>query len=147
MLEKYLGSLQGMAGNLLSEANVPADKAPDFLNAGAEAVQENLLEGATSGNMDGVLGFLNGKSDGLLDGIKGSFIDKITGSLGLDSGAASGLVGAFLPKIVEMIRGAFNDSDGNNDESNVMDFLGLDAGGLMDKAKDMLGGKLGGLFS
>lgn len=147
MLEKYLGGLTDIAGGLLQENNLPVEKADDLVAAGTEALEEKVMGEATSGNITGALGFLNGENGGLLDGLKGSLVEKITSKLGLDSGMASGLAASFLPKIVDMIRGQFNDSDGNNDEANLTDFLGLDAGGLMDQAKDLLGGKLGGLFS
>lgn len=147
MFEKYLGPLQEMAGGFLSDNNLPTDKASEVVGAGSDAIKDNLLSAATSGNMDGALGFLTGKDDGMSSAIGGSFIENITSRLGIDSGMASGLVSSLLPKAIEMIRGAFTDSDGDNDESNALDFMGMDAGGLMDKAKDMLGGKLGGLFS
>lgn len=150
MLDKYLGDLQEMAGGLMKDNNLDPNQSGELINAGAESLQENLIGKAMGGNMDGVLGFLNGKDDdsnSFTDGITKSFVEKISSKLGLDGAMASGLASSFVPMIIDMIRRKFTDSDGDNDESNMTDFLGLDAGGIMDKAKDLLGGKLGGLFS
>ena len=109
----------------------------------------DMLKGAVGGGSSAGGGLAGMAQNMVYKSIAGNFISKATSQLGLSEGVASSVSGLALPMIMEKIGGAAvaaGDTD-EIDEGSVMSAMGLDAGGLMGKAKDLLGGSgLGNLF-
>jgi len=111
-----------------------------------EAVQENLMSEATSGNLDGVLSLFKGDSaadtsNPIVGGIVSSLTGKLTSSMGMGEGAAGRIASAIIPMVIQTIVSKFSGSGNDASLEGITSFMGGDAaGGMMDKAKGMLGG-------
>lgn len=145
MLDQILSSLSGQAGDALTQNGLSADQAPDVLKSALSSVQETATEEVASGNVDGLMNMFSGggSEGGMMDGIVGNLTDKLSGMLGDKAGGIAKMV---APMVIKFIASKFQDGD-SNDAGGLMDMLGADSGGMLDKAKGMLGDKLGGMFS
>jgi hypothetical protein len=159
MLDQLLNAAKGQIGDVLSKNDVSMDKADDIASLSGEAVKEEVLSQATSGNLDGIMSLFSGKasadqSNPIVAGITSTLTDKVVSSLGLESGTAKSIATTVIPMVVKMISSKFQSGDAPNTQEGLMDSLGMDSGNIMDqakgmlgdKAKDMLGGGLGKLF-
>lgn len=166
MLDSILDSVKGQVVSTLAEkAGIDAGQAEQAVPMAQESITEGLMGAVTGGNMEGILGMLQGATGGdgggllnnmVFKGIAGNFIGKLTGQLGLSEGVAGTVSSMALPMIMSKLGGAaqaHGDTDGI-DESSVLGALGLDsgsllgglagsgaAGDLLGKASSMLGGK------
>jgi len=146
MLDSILNAVKSQVGDVLSKQGIGADKLDDVVKLSGEAVQENLMSEATSGNLDGVLDLFKGNSSAdtsnpIVSGIVSSLAGKLTSSLGMGNGASCGIASAIIPMVVQMIISKFSGSDNEADLGGVTSFLGGgDTGGVMNTAKGMLGG-------
>ena len=149
MLDSILDAVKGQVVSTIAEkTGLGTSQAEQTIPLAGESITEGLMGAVTGGNMDGVLGMLQGAtggdSGGLLNnmifkGIAGNFVGKLTSQLGLDEGIAGTISSLALPMIMNKIGGtvqAHGDTDGI-DEGSVLGALGLDAGSL-------LGGLTGG---
>jgi hypothetical protein len=146
MLDSILNAVKGQVGDVLSNKGVGADKLDDVVKLSGEAVQENLMSEATSGNLDGVLDLFKGNSatdtsNPLVSGIVSSLTSKLTSSLGMGDSASGGIASAIIPMVIQTIVSKFSGSGKEADLGGITSFLGGEAtDGLMNKAKGMLGG-------
>ena len=145
MLDQILGGLKGNLGGVLSENNLSADKLDDLVGLTGESITETAGSEVASGNMSGIMDLLKGNGDTgssnpIVSGIISSLVGKVTSAFGMDEGAASGLAASVIPMAIKAISSKFNSEGG--DESALTSMLGLGGGGMMDKAKDLLGGFL-----
>jgi len=139
MLDSILDGLKGQAGSLLSDNGIGADKLDDVMNLSGESIKETALSEATGGNLDGVLGLLNGSGGGgIKDMIIKSLVGKLTSKLGLGDGIAGTLASSLIPKLLGGVTSKFNETETEDSAAGIASFLG-GGGGLMDKAKGMLG--------
>ncbi|MEM6877179.1 MAG: hypothetical protein AAF544_01365 [Bacteroidota bacterium] len=166
MLDQLLSGLQSQfTSSLTDQTELNAEQATGLFPVAKDAITSGITGAVAGGNVGGVLDMLKGavgmgqssSGGGLADlaqnmvykSIAGNFINKATSSLGLSEGLASQVSGLALPMILNKLGGAaqsHGDTD-DIDEGSVMGALGLDAGGLLNKAKDLLGGSgLGNLF-
>ncbi|OAV44434.1 hypothetical protein A3850_007980 [Lewinella sp. 4G2] len=147
-----MGAVKGQIVSTISEkTGLDLGQAEQAIPLAQESVTEGLTSAVSGGNVDGILGMLTsavgGGGEGLLSnnvykGIAGSFVSKLTSSLGLDSGIASTISSLALPMIMNKLGGATQaegDSDGI-DAGSLMSTLGLDAGSLLGNAGKLLGG-------
>lgn len=186
MLDTIMNAVKGQVLSAVTEkTGLDLGQAEKALPLAQESITDGIMGAVSGGNVDGILGMLTsatGGSDstssggGLLQnmvykGIAGSFVSKVTSSLGLSEGIASTLSSVALPMILSKIGGATQaagDTDGI-DAGSMMSALGLDAGSLLGglagggAAGDLLGqaanllgdkkegdggllGKIGGMF-
>lgn len=165
MLDSILDAVKGQVVSSIAEkTGLGASQAEQTIPLAGESITEGLMGAVTGGNMDGILGMLQGATGGgegggllnnmVFKGIAGNFIGKLTSQLGLDEGIAGTISSLALPMIMNKIGGAaqaHGDTDGI-DEGSVLGALGLDAGSLLGglagggaagdllgKAADMLG--------
>lgn len=138
MLDQIISSLSGQAGDTLSLNGLSTDQAPDVLKSAFSSVQETATEEATSGNLDGLMNMFFGDKPegGIMDKIVGCLSEKLGSMLGDKAGP---IAKAVAPMVVKFIASKFQGGD-SQDSAGLMDMLGADSGGMMDKAKDMLGG-------
>lgn len=146
MLDQLLNAAKSQFGDVLSNNNVSLDKADDLAKLSGEAVKDEVLSQATSGNLDGIMNLFSGKAEAsqsnpIVAGITSSLTDKVVSSLGLENGTAKSIATAVIPMIVKMISAKFQSGDAPNSAEGLMESLGMDSGNLMDQAKNMLGGK------
>ncbi len=159
MLDQLLNAAKSQIGDVLSKNDVSLDKADDIASLSGEAVKEEVLSQATSGNLDGIMNLFSGKasadqSNPIVAGITSTLTDKVVSGLGLESGTAKSIATTVIPMVVKMISSKFQSGDAPNTKEGLMDSLGMDSGSILDqakgmlgdKAKDMLGGGLGKLF-
>jgi hypothetical protein len=145
MLDQILGGLKGNLGDVLSQNNLSADKLDDLVGLTGESITETAGSEVVSGNMSGIMDLLKGNGDTgssnpIVSNIISSLVGKVTSSFGLSEGAASGIASSIIPMAIKAISSKFNSEGG--DESALTSMLGLGGGGMMDKAKDLLGGFL-----
>lgn len=139
---------------ITSQAGVTPEQAQEMLPLAQESLQEGLTSEISSGNTEGLLGMFNSAgggglaSNGIFGTVKGLFMQKIMGKMGLPESVAGLAAGAGMGSMIGGISNMLK-SDGANDDidsSNIMNVLGGGGaagmlGGLMGNA----GGALGGL--
>ncbi len=140
MLDNLLQGLKGQVGDLFQNNGVDAGKADDVVPISGESVKDSLMSEVLSGNLDGLQNIFKGGID-LNNPIVGNIVSQLTGKLssGLDinSDASSGIASKIVPMIMDVINGKLG---GKFDVESLSSLIGGDAGGLLDKAKDLLGG-------
>jgi len=151
MLENLIDSFKDQLSSKISESGVSTDKVDDIVKLSGSSMSEELMSKASSGGMDSVLSLFTDESstnssNSIVQGIVGNLTGKLSSSLGMDAGTANGLASKIIPYIIDMLGDKFRKSDSSNDAAGLAEFAGLDAGGMIEKAKGLLGGKLGGLF-
>lgn len=113
-------------------------------------MQKGITKEVTSGNFDGILSLLNGKSssagsaltNSLTESLVAGFISKV----GLSKEISGNVAKFVIPFIVSKI--AKNKPSGGFDASSLMQMVQGSAGdAIKDKAGDLLKGGLGKLFS
>ncbi|NJC25449.1 DUF937 domain-containing protein [Neolewinella antarctica] len=152
MLDSIMGAVKGQITSAITEkTGLDLGQAQQAIPLAQDSVTEGLTGAVTSGNVDGILGMLKSATGGgggdlvnnlVYKGIAGSFVSKLTSSLGLSSGIASTIAGVALPMIMSKLGGATQqagDSDGL-DAGSLMGVLGMDTGGLLGQAGKLLGG-------
>ena len=162
MLDSLLDGIKGQVMSTLAEkTGLDAGQAEQALPLAKDSITDGLTSAISGGNVGGILDMLKGATGGgggggaaglmqnmVYKGIAGNFISKLTSKLGVPESMASTVSSLALPMILSKIGGAAQ-AEGDTDEidqSSVMSALGLDAGGLLGKAGDLLGGgKKGGL--
>ncbi|NQX91392.1 MAG: hypothetical protein HRT74_04520 [Flavobacteriales bacterium] len=151
MLDQLLSAAKGQLGDVLSGQGIGADKIDDIAGISQDAVKEGVMEQVSAGNLDGIMSLFSGKEEASTSNpIVGSMISSFAGmaaeKLGFDSEKAGGIASTVIPMVVGLIQSKMS-GEGSGDTSDLLSSLGLDSGGIMDKAKDLLGGGLGNLFS
>ena len=157
MLDSLLDGIKGQAVSMITEkTGLDMGQAEQAVPLAKDSISDGITSAISGGNVGGILDMLKGASGGnagglmqnmVYKGIAGNFVNKLTSSLGVPESMASTVSSVALPFIMSKLGGAAKaegDSD-DIDQSSVMSMLGLDAGGLMGKAGDLLGGKGGGL--
>lgn len=159
MLDSILDGLKGqVATTLVEKTGLDLGQAEQAIPVAKESITDGLTSAISGGNVGGILDMLKGATGGdagglmqnmVYKGIAGNFISKATSALGISEGVATSVSSLALPMILNKIGGAAQQAGDTDeiDQSSVMSALGLDAGGLMGKAKDLLGGGGGGLGS
>lgn len=157
MLESILGAVKGQVTSALTEkTGLDAGQAEQTVPLAGDSISEGITGALSGGNIGGILDMVKSATGGssggglaqnaLYQGIAGNFIGKLTSKLGLGEGVASTVSSLALPMILNKLGGAAQ-AEGETDEidqSSLLGALGMDAGGLLGKAGDLLGGKSGG---
>ena len=157
MLDSILDGIKGQVASTIAEkTGLDLGQAEKAVPVAKDSIVEGITSAVAGGNVSGILDMLKGATGGgdgvaglaqnmVYKSIAGNFINKATSALGIPESMASTVSGFALPMIMDKIGGAAQ-AEGDTDEidqSSVMSAMGLDAGGLMGKAADLLGG--GGL--
>lgn len=156
MLDSLLDGLKGQVASTIAEkTGLDLGQAEKTIPVAKDSIVDGVMGAVSGGNVDGILDMLKGavgggSGGGLMENlvyksIAGNFINKATSALGIPESMASTVSSLALPMILNKIGGAAQEAGDTDeiDQSSVMSALGLDTGGLMNKAKDLLGG--GGL--
>ena len=165
MLDSIMDGLKGQAVDMLKEkTGLDAGQAEQAVPLAKESITEGLTSAISGGNVGGIVDMFKSATGGggegglvqnmVYKGIAGSFISKLTSSLGIGEGMAGTVSSMALPFIMSKLGGKAADDSGEVSQSGIMSMVGLDAGsltdGLKDKAADALKGKLpggiGGMF-
>ncbi len=155
MLDKIMEAVGGDAlSQITSQAGVTPEQAKEMLPMAQESLQEGLTSQLTSGNTEGLLGMFNSAgSDGLAGNgifgtIKGLFMQKIMGKMGLPESVAGLAAGAGMGSMISGVSNMLK-SDGDNEDistDNIMNVLGGGgAAGMLGNLLGGAGGALGGL--
>jgi len=159
MLDSLLDGIKGQVVDTLKEkTGLDAGQAEQAVPLAKDSIMEGITGAVSGGNMGDLLGMFSGGGESggggmmqnmVYQGIAGSFVSKLTSSLGIPESMASTVSGFALPMIMDKIKGGASNDAGEVDQAGLMSTLGLDSGGLADglkdKAADMLKDKLGGL--
>ncbi|PHI19573.1 hypothetical protein CEQ90_11910 [Lewinellaceae bacterium SD302] len=159
MLDALLDGLKGQVTSTIAEkTGLDLGQAEKALPVAKDSIVDGVMGAVSGGNVGGVLDMLKGATGGgegvsglmqnmVYKSIAGNFINKATSALGIPESMATTVSSLALPMILNKIGGAAQEAGDTDeiDQGSVMSALGLDAGGLMGKAKDLLGG--GGLGS
>lgn len=147
-----MNAVKGQVVSTIAEkTGLNVGQAEQTIPLAQESVTDGLTSAISGGNVDGILGMLKSATGGgggdlmsnlVYKGIAGSFVSKITSSLGIDSSVANMISSVALPMILSKLGGATQsagDTDGI-DAGSLMSTLGLDAGSLLGNAGKLLGG-------
>lgn len=140
MLDNLLQGLKGQVGDLLQTNGVATDKIDDVVSISGETVKDSLMSEALSGNIDGIQDLFKGGFDlnnPMIGNIVAQLSGKLSSGLNLSDDASSGIAGKIVPKIMEVLNGKLG---GKFDLDSLSSLVGNDAGGMLNKAKDLLGG-------
>lgn len=152
MLDNLINSFKDQLGPIISNEGLDTSKLNDVAKLSADSLGEGMMKEAASGGMDNILNlFLSesptSQSNSMVSGVIGNLTEKLSSSFGLDASKANGIASKIIPFVIDILGKKFRDSgEHENTTAGLAEFAGLDAGGMIDKAKDLLGGKLGGLF-
>ena len=99
MLDSILDAVKGQVASTIAEkTGLDLGQAEKAVPLAGESITEGIMGAVSGGNMDGILGMLQGAVSGdggglmdnpLVKGIAGNFIGKLTSGLGVDSGISS----------------------------------------------------------
>jgi hypothetical protein len=73
----------------------------------------------------------------MVNDIVSQLTGKLSSGLNINADASSGIAGKIVPMIMEVINGKLG---GKFDAESLSSLIGGDAGGMLNKAKDLLGG-------
>lgn len=162
MLDSIIDGIKGQVVSTITEkTGLDAGQAEQTIPLAKESITEGITSAVSGGNVGGILDMVKSATGGgdqgggllqnmVYKGIAGNFISKVTSSLGIPESMASTVSSLALPTIMNKLGGA-TQAAGDTDEidqGSLMSVMGLDAGSLLGKAGDMLGGgdkKGGGL--
>lgn len=137
MFDQILSTLQSKAApQLMSQLGLNEQQAGGSINAAADSVKQ-VLSGGDGFGMDDVMNLFssqknNSAADGIMSNIGSVLQGKLTNSVGLDAGKASGVAAMLLPMITDLIS-----KNVGGDAKNLQSLLG--GGGIAGMAKGMLG--------
>jgi|GEM_PF-533717 len=151
MLDKIMEAVGGDAlSQITSQAGVTPEQAKEMLPLAQESLEEGLTSQISNGNTEGLLGMFNSAggdglaSNGVFGTIKGLFMQKIMGKMGLPASVAGLAAGAGMDSMIGSVSNMLK-ADGDNDDidtSNIMSVLG--GGGAAGMLGNLLGGNAGG---
>ncbi len=151
MLDKLMSSISGdVLQSITDKAGIPSEQAKQVLPIASNTLQNGLMKEVTAGNISGVLAMFNSGSgltnNSLFNHLKGMLLQNIMTKMGLPESVAGMVAGSGMQSIIGGLAGKMGGA-GNVTQDNLMSTLGLgaDAGGLMDAAKGLAKGKLGGI--
>lgn len=152
MIDQILSTLQGPLGDVLKQNGLSASQVPQAASMAGASVKEGLIGQLAGGNLQNVIGLFTGGSGQIasnpaVTAIAQQFSGQLIEKLGLQSGPATQIAQAAIPFVVSAITEKFQSSGQSADAAGMASFLGADAGNVVTNvAKNLLGGKLGGLF-
>jgi uncharacterized protein YidB (DUF937 family) len=145
MIADILSALKGgVANDLMTKAGVSQDQLPQIMDVVGDVTKNKLGGELASGNLGSIMNlFSNNANSSASDGIQASLtagiVSQLSSKLGIDSGMANTIASIVIPKLLEMITSK-NSETPDSDSSFISGIIGGDNAGMMDKAKDVLGG-------
>lgn len=138
-----------LISQLGAKFNVDSSLGGKILDVSSDTLQKGFTNEVTSGNLDGILSLLNGKSNPAAGALSGRLNQLLVGGLlakvGLKNETAQQVAQFVLSFVLDKF--AKQKPTGGFDTSSITDmFKGSAADLLKDKASDLLKGGLGGLF-
>lgn len=157
MLDSIINAVKGQAISMLTEkTGVNANQAEQAVPMAKDSITDGITSAMGSGNLGGILDMVKqaassgasaGNPGGLVQntvyqGIATNFISKLTGKLGLSPSIAQQVSAFVLPMIMSKLAGKTREAGDTDDidQGSLLSTLGLDAGGILGKATDLLGG-------
>jgi hypothetical protein len=142
MIDKIFSAAKSeLTQQLGSKFQLDASQTDKVFVTAKDSLQAGIMKEVTSGNVDGLLGMLNGKvsmqGNPIVSSLAKQLIGSLTSKVGLNQQMASS-VGNF---IVPFIMGKLADKkpSGGFDVAGLTTLLGGEGGSLIDKAKSTLG--------
>jgi hypothetical protein len=153
MLDQIFSSVKGdVIANLTKQTGLGPQQAEQAVPLAKDSISEGISGAVASGNIGGLLDMVRGASGGtqslgqnmVYQGIASNFINKLTAKLGIPAAMAQTVSSVALPFIMSKIgnKTAEHGESNDIDQGSLMSVLGLDTGGMLGKAGDMLGGFL-----
>lgn len=148
MLDKILSLVRENAQDVvMNNPNIPEDKKEGVIQEAASSIMDGIKNETTGGGLQNILssftgGGGSGALNGIIDNIKGSFLQKLMGKLGLDSGLASTIASSLIPMVINKFFHKTADPDDNSFDigSLLSSFTGGgagDEGGIMGAVKGL----------
>lgn len=157
MLDSIINAVKGQVVSTLTEqTGLGAGQAEQAVPLAQDSISEGITSAMGGGNLGGILdmvktaaggGATAGSPGGLMQNmvyqnIATNFIGKLTTKLGIPTGVAEQVSAFALPMIMGKLAGKTQEAGDTDDidQGSLLSTLGLDAGGVLGKASDMLGG-------
>ena len=146
MFSNILSSLKdNLSGDLVEKAGVSKEQLPQIFDQIGNVAKEKLGAEVASGNMSSLMNLFSKKDNtagagGIQASLTSGIVSALAGKFGVDEAKATMISNMVVPKLIDLISNK-NSSTSDTDSSILSDLLGGDkSGGMMDKAKDALGG-------
>lgn len=148
MLDKILALVKENAQDaVMNNPDVPEDKKESVVQEAASSITDGIKGEAAGGGLQNILSSFTGGGgegalSGIIDKIKGTFVQSLVSKLGFSSGTASGIASALIPIVINKFFHKTADSKDNSfDLNGIVSSLsgGKDSGGIMGAAKGLFG--------
>lgn len=144
MLDQLINLVKEHAGDaIVNNPAVPNQHNDAAIKATANGIFDSLKSEAGGGNLQNILGMLNGSgnSEAVTGKISNDVTAKLAGQFGLDANSAGNIVKSLIPVVMSQLTEKTNDP---NDNSFTMDGIlksigGGSTGGMMDAVKGLFG--------
>ena len=154
MLDSILDAVKGQVISTITEkTGLGTNQAEQAIPLAKDSITDGITSAISGGNVGGILDMVKsatGGGDGgggllqnmVYKGIAGNFIGSLTSKLGVPESMASTVSSLALPMIMSKLGGATKEAGDTDDidAGSLMSVMGLDAGSLLGKAGDLLGG-------
>ena len=145
MIDGIVDQFSGLFGDKLKENNLENVDAKGGLDVLKDSFTDGLKKEVTGGGIGNVMSLFGGGDTGSNPFVKtiiGSFVGKFASKFGVSEGVASTIGSAVIPQIMDKFTSKAKE-EGKDNEDGIKEMI---TGGLLDSAKDKVGGMLGGLF-
>ncbi len=109
MLDDILNLVKENAKDaVMNNPDVPEDKKEGVIQEAASSIFNGIKDEASGGGLQNLLSSFSGGGgggaiSGLIDKVKGSFVQNLVSKLGLDSGKASGIASMLIPLVMNKL--------------------------------------------
>lgn len=147
MLNSIIEIVRQNAGSLLQSPLIPADRKEEAVTVAGTSIFDGLKSVLAGGGVNQVMALFNGgassaASSPVVETISNQVTSNFSSKFGIDSQAASGLAGSFLPGVISaMVTKANDPTDKSFDVQSLFNGLsdgktsGLNISSLLSKAK------------
>lgn len=153
MLDQISKLIEQVGAKEAADKGISSDMMSKVTGETKESIVSGFKNAASSGNISQITDLFQGDtsvssliSNPMVSDMITNLISKLTGNLGMDSGASKGFATAAIPKILSMLISKSKDSDTGFNPADLISTLGggSDAAGMLGKLGDLLGGDKGG---
>lgn len=150
MFDQILNLVKENAGDVvMNNPEIPEDKKEGVVQEAASSIFEGMKSEASGGGLQSIISSFTGGGgggaiSGIIDRVKGSFIQNLIGKLGFSSEKATGIASALIPLVMNKL--FHKTADPGDNSFNVQGILSsLSGGGAGDEEGGIMGA-VKGLF-
>ncbi len=147
MLDKILSLVRENAQDaVINNPDIPEDKKEGVIQEAAASIFDGVQKETSGGGLQNIIssfagGGGSGAISGIIDHVKGSFVQNLIEKVGLDSGKAAGIASTLIPLVINKL--FHKTADPGDDSFNVQELLSTfsgksgEEGGIMGAVKGL----------